>query len=79
MKTALMIHIKEKEVIFYREDSASLLQFFGPQNTPIVPCARITARLEDRELKVQLVTANEPYTKANFTHIGGPITVIWAD
>lgn len=79
MRAAGMVHIAEKGIIFYQEDSESLVQFFGPQNTFVVPCARIAARLEDRELEVELVTANEPYTKACFTHIGGPITVIWVE
>ncbi len=78
MRTALMVFIKEKGIIFYREDGESLIQFFGPLNTFVVACARIAARLEDRELEVELVTASKPYTKVRFTHVGGPITVVWA-
>lgn len=78
MKPSVMVYIKEKEVIFYREDSASLIQFFGPLNTFVVACTCILAQFEGKELQVEVNTNENPIEKVRFTHVGGPITVIWA-
>lgn len=79
MRMARMVYLKEKEVIFYQEDSESLIQFFGPPNTFVVPCTCIIARFEGREIEAKVNTKENPIEQVRFTHIGGPITVIWAD
>jgi len=79
MRAARMVHIAEKGVIFYREEDADLVEFFGPQNTFVVCCTHILVQLEGKGLEVVVDTKENPSKAVRFTHIGGPITVVWAD
>lgn len=78
MRNALMIYLKDMNLVFFTEGNADLANMLNIQNAFAIKCDRLMAHHQGNDIEIRLTKTNDDEKEIKkITYTGKIIAVVW--